>query len=452
MHDDESPAPNAALVRQGYGETTMVTGNEMQAQALAAQVKAAVEARYILALRRPRNLAAVRTKLLDECRRPRFADEARYSVPRGRKKNEQTGEWEDNMVEGPSIRFAEAATRCMTNLDTTAMTVYDDPSSRSVRITVIDLESNNTYSKDVTIAKTMERRKLRQGQNAIGERYTSTGERVFIVEVPDSELTNIQAAAESKAIRTLTLRHVPGDIVDECMEVCVATLKNEHAKDPQAANKKLFDGFARLGIHGDQLEAYLGHPLAQMSPAEYQHLRSLGIALRDGQIQWAEALAAKLEGRAVEVPAPAAPAPAAVEPPAAGHSGPGIEPGTIDVPAGATALADAATQQAAAKPSAPTGKAKGAKAAAAALKAAQAPLAAAAPPSQHSPAPAAAPPPSSVTPGPGSAAWERAKEAAQRAEIKPQAPDPHGDPPPPDDVQLPGGDDHAAGDPPDWMR
>ncbi len=442
--------PAAAMVRQGFGETTAMTGVELQSQALAAQVKAAVEARYILAMRRPRDINDVRVKLLKECQRPRFADEARYSVPRGRKQNER-GEWVDNMVEGPSIRFAEAAVRCMTNVDTTTMIVYDDATSRTVRVTAIDLESNVTYSKDVTIAKTAEKRDLRKGQVAIGQRYTSAGHLVHIVAIPDSELQNVQAAAESKALRGLILRLVPGDITEECMDRCSEVQKDDHAKDPRLAIKNVCDGFGRLGVQPSELVTYLGHSLDQLTPAEYQHLKSLGIALRDGQVSWAEVMERKGGGDPVAAPAPAPDGQSA----APATSGPAASaPASADKPKGVKAAISKAKAAAPAPAPAPQANPVAATAAA---------------PAPGGP-PANVPPKSPPAPVQGDNAgtdktgdlWQETRErvAAKAAPAAAPAPapdpdpevDPHGDPPPPDDVELPGASEHAAGDAPDWMR
>ena len=43
---------------------------ETASTAIAAQAKAMVESRYIMAMRNPRNMDAVRQELLKECRRP----------------------------------------------------------------------------------------------------------------------------------------------------------------------------------------------------------------------------------------------------------------------------------------------------------------------------------------------------------------------------------------------
>ena len=87
--------------------------------ALAAQVQAGVSARYTLAMRRPRDLDRVRLDLLKDCQRPRFAQVARYAKPVGGKK-----------MEGPSIRFVEAALRHFRNVLPESMVIFDDERDR----------------------------------------------------------------------------------------------------------------------------------------------------------------------------------------------------------------------------------------------------------------------------------------------------------------------------------
>ncbi|HYG12344.1 MAG TPA: hypothetical protein VD835_20545, partial [Pyrinomonadaceae bacterium] len=112
-------------VSEGFGSQTMVRANETSTTALAAQAKAQIEARYIVAMQRPRDMDTVRTKLLKECSRPGFAKVARYSKPVGGSK-----------IEGPSIRFAEAALRCMGNVVPESFVVWDDEEKRVVRVSV----------------------------------------------------------------------------------------------------------------------------------------------------------------------------------------------------------------------------------------------------------------------------------------------------------------------------
>jgi hypothetical protein len=250
--------------------------------AVAAQAKALVEARYIMALRRPRDMDVVREKMLKECSRPSFAAVARYTKPIGKDKTK----WPS----GPSIRFAEAAVRNMTNVTVETMTVYDDREKRIVRVTVTDLEANVPYSQDVTIAKTIERRQKKDGDTVISTRTNSYGDLLYILEATDDDIINKQQALISKAIRTLGMRLIPGDIVDECMDQVLVTQANADAQDPDAAKRKLFDAFAALGVRAEQIKEFLGHDAASLSPKELQDLRSLYAAIRDGEATWRDVM------------------------------------------------------------------------------------------------------------------------------------------------------------------
>lgn len=256
--------------------------------AVAAQAKALVEARYIMALRRPRDMDVVREKLMKECCRPSFAAVARYVKPIGKDRSK----WPS----GPSIRFAEAAVRCMTNITVETMTVYDDREKRIVRVTITDLEANVPYSQDVTIAKTIERRQKKDGDTVVSTRTNSYGDMLYILEATDDDIINKQQALISKAVRTLGLRLIPGDIIDECMDQILVTQQNADAEDPDAAKRKLFDAFAAQGVQANQLKEYLGHDASVLAQKEMQDLRSLYAALRDGETTWREVMDTRESG------------------------------------------------------------------------------------------------------------------------------------------------------------
>jgi hypothetical protein len=290
------------IARQDFGGSELAVAAETASTAAAAQARAAVEARYVMALRRPRDLLDVRARLLRECERPGFADAAIYSKPMGGKS-----------IEGPSVRFAEAAIRCMTNILAETATVYDDGQKRIVRVSVTDLESNVTYPKDVVIQKTVERLKLKDDQEPISVRTNSYGKRTYLVPATDDELLNKENALTSKALRTSGLRLLPGDILDECMAKCRAVLNDRAAKDPAAETKKLVDAFMAVNVLPSDLAEYLGHPADRCVPSEIVGLRALYQTIRDGETSWREVLAAK-EAAPATAP-PEQPAQAADEPP-----------------------------------------------------------------------------------------------------------------------------------------
>jgi hypothetical protein len=254
--------------------------SETAASVLAAQAKALVEARYLMAMHRPRDIEVARQKILQECKRPGFARAARYQKPIGKDRKK----WPT----GPSIRFAEAAIRCMTNIVVETMAIYDDREQRIVRVSVTDLEANVPYSQDVTVRKAVERRSPREGDVILRKRKNSYGDDVFLIEATDDEILNYQNALISKALRTLGLRLIPGDIIDEAMARCVQIQNDEDAKDPNAAKRAIIDSFGEQGVTADQLRDYLGHDLANLQPKELQDLRALYAALRDGETTWRE--------------------------------------------------------------------------------------------------------------------------------------------------------------------
>jgi DNA-binding transcriptional MerR regulator len=248
---------------------------------LAAQARALVSARFEIALAKPRDIDAVRERLLRECQRPSFAAVAIYRKPIG------------EGVEGPSIRFAEAAIQAMTNLSVETPAIYDDAERRILRVTVADMETNVVHSKDVTIAKRVERSRLYEGQVAIRTRVNSKGRPVYLVEATDDEILNTENALVSKALRTTGLRLVPGWLIDECMSAVRATRERADAADPDSAKRKLLDAFRAVGIPADDIKKWLGHPGDALTPAELAELRGIYTAIKDGDTTWREVMDAK---------------------------------------------------------------------------------------------------------------------------------------------------------------
>jgi hypothetical protein len=258
--------------------TVALTTGETASTVLAAQAKAMVEARYIIAMRQPRDLDLVRQKLLKECHRPGFAEVARYKKPIGKG------------VEGPSIRFAEAAIRILGNIDVQTPSIYDDREKRIMRVNVIDLETNTGYSSDLAIEKTVERKFPQQGDVVLRERLNKKNEKVYLIEATEDDLLNKQNALISKALRTNGLRLLPGDILEECMDQVIVTQKKTDAEDPDAAKRKIFDGFGSIGVSVDQVKEYLGHEAETITPKELSDLRALYSAVRDEETSWREVM------------------------------------------------------------------------------------------------------------------------------------------------------------------
>lgn len=276
------PVPQPGEVAaQDFGRTSVERHGETASTAMAKQAESQIQARYVMALRSPRDVMAARSALLKDCDRPFFARKAIYKKPIGKG------------VEGPSIRLAEAAARAMTNILTDVSAIYDDDKKRIVRVLASDLETNVTYTKDVTVNKTVERSQPMQGRKIISQRVNSQGKPVYLIEATDDEILDREGALASKAMRTCLLRLIPADILEEAIQRCYQTQLKKDAEDPDGARKEMVDAFGELGITVEQLVEYLGHPVEQTAPKEMKDLRGIWNAIKDGEATWAEAIAAK---------------------------------------------------------------------------------------------------------------------------------------------------------------
>lgn len=281
MNTQLAVAPMGAF--GGAGLPALPTGGETAATSQAAQAKAMVEARYAIAQYRPRNWDQVRQDLLRECKRPTFANNKStyYVKPIGQG------------VEGLGIRFVEVALRCMTNVLIETPTIYEDSLKEVLRVGVTDLEANITYDIDIRVSKTVERSKPMDDGSYISVRKNSYGRDVYTVPANDDDLLNKRGALISKAVRTLGLRIVPGDLQDEAEMIIKEVRLSEVAKDPGAARKRLIDSFDELGVSVTQLAAYLDHEISTCSPVEIERLRGIYGAIRDGEATWASVMDSK---------------------------------------------------------------------------------------------------------------------------------------------------------------
>ncbi len=283
----------ALATTQGFGESqSTFEVQETASSAIAAQSKAMVESRYIMAMRNPRNWDTVRQDLIKECRRPSFAHNtsAYYVKPIGKG------------VEGLGIRFVEVALRCMKNVLVETTMIFEDDIKEVHRVSVTDLEANITYPLDVRVSKTVERSKPNTDGSYISVRKNSFGKDVFTVLGTDDDLLNKRGALISKAIRTIGLRIIPGDLCDEAEEIIKHIRLDEAAKDPDAERRKIIDAFSTIGVTATDLISYLGHGLEKCAPAQIVTLRGIYGAIKDGEATWQSVMNNKAENASSDTP------------------------------------------------------------------------------------------------------------------------------------------------------
>jgi hypothetical protein len=280
-------APESADTKQ----SAALEKRELASDVLAAQGRAQVQARYLVARQNPRDWDQVRQRLLRDCDRPFFADAALYSKPMGNSK-----------VTGLSIRFAEAAQRAMGNIMPERLMIYDDATKRIVRMAITDLEANVTHFKDIVLEKTVER-KDKKGRAVLSQRMNSYGDVVYLVEATEDELLTKEAAITSKIERMLTLKILPADIQEEAIDAVRNTQRKRDKEDPQAAKNKLIDAFDELGVRVPDLKAFLGaDSLDNLQPKDLEQLRAVYTAIKEGETNWREVMEQRNAARGTKAP------------------------------------------------------------------------------------------------------------------------------------------------------
>ena len=267
--------------------TLDVTPVERSSTALAQRARTEVEAAYELALKFPRDLDDMATKLTRSCRNPAFAEQALYTIERG-----------SNKISGPSIRFAEECLRLYRNVKSTRRMVYDGENSRTIVVALTDLENNITVEQELEISKVVERRFPQKGDQILGKRPNSRGEDVFQVRATMDDMRMKEGAEVARARRNLILEVIPSWITRDAREHVERTLAQGYKDDPDGTTKRLLQGFADRGIAPSHVKEYLGREeVGRLSKAEYDELRGVMVALIEGGVTWGELVEQKAQAR-----------------------------------------------------------------------------------------------------------------------------------------------------------
>lgn len=252
---------------------------ELAPTAGAAEKQFEIQSAIVIARRFPRSEDQAYARLMKAALRPTFADEASYSFKRGKKKDDSTGRWVDNYVEGPSVNLAREAARVWGNIRYGLEIVRDDDESRQIRGWAWDLESNVKVTAEDDFKKLVQRKQYDGSGKSTGTSWVTADEREL------RELTNRRGAI---LIRNCILQMLPSDVIEDARTRCDETLKNKAAADPEGERKKVIVALAGLNVTPEMLEQKLGHKLAECSPAEIAELRKIYKSIADGNSTWSE--------------------------------------------------------------------------------------------------------------------------------------------------------------------
>lgn len=240
----------------------------MQELELVAQRQAAVD--------RPRNMAAVKTHMLEVATLDRETAEACfYALPRGGK-----------TIFGPSVRLAEIALASFGNSRCGCRIINVDTKSENPHVIVqavaMDLENN------VAISIEKRRRIVKKRGRA---------------EIDDDDVNLATNAAIAIAFRDAVFKIIPGAIIKPVMEAA-KKLAIGDSKSLENRRARAIEAFAKMGVSADRILAVLGKDsVDKIDFEDIQMLLGLHNAIRDGATTIDEAFPVK-EKSAVQEPKP----------------------------------------------------------------------------------------------------------------------------------------------------
>jgi hypothetical protein len=249
-----------------------------------ARETAIVQARYVVAIQRPRSWEDVRSRALKEFSNPRLAANKSviYSKPVGSERKE-----------GPGIRMAEVLMRCAGNLylETPMISSNDDAEIYCVSIT--DMETNFTLSRNVEVKKQVERSSPSSDGHYFSMRKNSKGKATYLVRATESDMLNIREAAISKATRNVALRMMPVDLIEDCMERVRQVRADSTAQDPRGALRNMLYWYETAGVTPQMLSEYLGRPVDSATVAEIEELNAICGSILDKETTWGDVMSSR---------------------------------------------------------------------------------------------------------------------------------------------------------------
>lgn len=213
---------------------------------------AEVQASVMMALQFPRNQKQCVDKMLVECQRSTFAEQAVFSYSRG-----------GTAISGLTIRSLEMIARQWRNIKF-GFRVLDRRAGKSlIQAYAYDFESN------VPVERTFEVKHWRDTKKG---GYQLTDER---------DIYELEANQAQRRVRSCIEALIPADVKDMVREAVEITLRANADISP-AGRKKLIEAFGEFKVNQKMIEAYIQRNMDSIEPANVVALKKIYISLRDG--------------------------------------------------------------------------------------------------------------------------------------------------------------------------
>jgi len=218
------------------------------------QSRAIAEAQgaMIVAKNFPRNVLKAKESITNACTRQGLAEAALYEYARG-----------GTPITGPSIRLAEAIAQNWGNLQFGIRELEQRNGESTVEAFAWDMETNTRQVKVFQVAH---------------KRYTRKG--TYTLNDP-RDIYEMTANQGARRLRACILGIVPGDVVEEAVKQCEATLLTRAEVTPERI-QSLIDKFAEYKVTKKQIETRIQRHIDSISPAQLINLGKIYNSIKDG--------------------------------------------------------------------------------------------------------------------------------------------------------------------------
>lgn len=225
--------------------------------ALEAREAQHVQIAMLAAKRFPRDEKSALDRILNSCCRESLAAVSQYQYAKG-----------GTDISGPSIRLAEAVAQHWGNIETGWREVDRYRDGKDVGVSVVecfawDLESNFRVPRTFNVRHW---RDTRSGGYALND---------------ERDIYELCANQAARRVRACLLAVIPGDVIEEAVRQCDATLAAQADTGPDA-QKKILAAFEPHRITKAQIEKRIQRRLDAITPAQVVSLRKILASLRDG--------------------------------------------------------------------------------------------------------------------------------------------------------------------------
>ncbi len=216
-----------------------------------------VQIAMLSAKRFPRDEKAALDRILNSCCRETLAAVSQYQYAKG-----------GTDITGPSIRLAEAVAQHWGNIESgwrelNRFKDFDGVGVSNVECFAWDLETNFRVPRTFTVRHW---RDTRSGGYALND---------------EREIYELCANQAARRVRACLLAVIPGDVIEEAIRQCDATLAAKADNGPEA-QQKIVAAFERHGVSKAQIEKRIQRRLDAITAAQVVNLRKVLTSLKDG--------------------------------------------------------------------------------------------------------------------------------------------------------------------------